>query len=626
MKTSIATVSLSGTLEEKLHAIADVGFYGVEIFENDFLISESSAAEVRLMVADLGLAITLYQPFRDFEGLPAAERQFAFDRAERKFDVMQQMGADMMLVCSNCSPNALGGIDRAADDFSALGERAAARGIRIGYEALAWGRFINDHRDAWEIVRRTNHPNIGLVLDSFHSLARQIPSSSIRSIPKDKIFIVQLADAPAIQLDVLQWSRHLRNMPGQGELPVVDFMLAVAATGYDGVLSLEIFNDRFRGTAPKMIARDGQRSLLALMDSVRRAEMNIPFTVPDMPPRVAVRGVEFVEFATSKAEEPRLVQLLQSMGFQRHGRHKSKAVTVYSQGNIKLVVNAEQKGLAHSSFVTHGTSAYAVGLKVADADATLERARILGAQRFVQPPGPGETELPAIRGVGGGLLYFLDSRPDHAHIWDNEFALESTTDSGTGLDVVDHVAQTMDYDEMLSWILFYASIFDVRKTSPVDISDPGGLVRSQVIESITPGFRLTLNGAENQRTFAGQFVAGNFGPSVQHIAFTTPDIFKTARALQGNGFSFLEISSNYYDDLRARFGKTITNIEQLRAYNILYDRDERGEYFQLYSPVFGNGFFLEVVQRVSGYAGYGAPNAIFRIAAQRRLLSRPFPG
>jgi 4-hydroxyphenylpyruvate dioxygenase len=460
MKTSIATVSLSGTLEEKLQAVAEAGFYGVEIFENDFLISEASAADIRRMTAGLGLVITLYQPFRDFEGLPDAERSLAFDRAERKFDVMQQMGADMMLVCSNCSPNALGGIDRAADDFAALGERAGARGIRIGYEALAWGRFINDHRDAWEIVRRANHPNIGLVLDSFHSLARQIPSDSIRSIPKDKIFIVQLADAPAIQLDVLQWSRHLRNMPGQGELPVVDFMLAVAASGYEGVLSLEIFNDRFRGAEPRMIARDGQRSLLALMDSVRRAEPSIPYTVPNMPPRVAVRGVEFVEFATNEAEQPTLVQFLQSMGFHLRGQHKSKAVTVYGQGGIKLVVNTEQKGLAHSSVVAHGTSAYAIGLKVADAAATLERARILGAERFDQKPGPSETELPAIRGVGGGLLYFLDDRPEHARIWENEFDLEPAANgTGTGLELVDHIAQTMDYDDMLSWLLFYASIF-----------------------------------------------------------------------------------------------------------------------------------------------------------------------
>jgi 4-hydroxyphenylpyruvate dioxygenase len=181
----------------------------------------------------------------------------------------------------------------------------------------------------------------------------------------------------------------------------------------------------------------------------------------------------------------------------------------------------------------------------------------------------------------------------------------------------------MDYDEMLSGILFYTSIFDVRKTSALDISDPGGLVRSQ--ESAGRGFRLTLNGAENQRTLAGQFVAGNFGPSVQNIASATSDIFKTAHALQANDFSFLQISPNYYHDLRARFGDAVADVERLRAYNILYDRDEQGEFFRLYSPVLGNGFFLEVVQRTPGYASYGAPNAIFRIAAQRRLFSGPAP-
>src|SRR3546814_10133852 len=89
-----------------------------------------------------------------------------------------------MLICSNVSPLALGGIDRAAEDFHELGERAAKRGLRVGYEALAWGRHINDHRDAWEIVRRADHANIGLILDSFHTLARKIDVHSIRAIPK----------------------------------------------------------------------------------------------------------------------------------------------------------------------------------------------------------------------------------------------------------------------------------------------------------------------------------------------------------------------------------------------------------------------------------------------------------
>ena len=152
-KRSIATVSLSGALDEKLRAIAEAGFDAVEIFENDLLSFSGSPRDVGAMCRDLGLEICAFQPFRDFEGMPEPQRGRNFARAERKFDLMQELQTDLMLICSNISPVSLGGIDRAALDFRELGERAAARGLRVGYEALAWGRHVNDYRDAWEIVR-----------------------------------------------------------------------------------------------------------------------------------------------------------------------------------------------------------------------------------------------------------------------------------------------------------------------------------------------------------------------------------------------------------------------------------------------------------------------------------------
>ena len=264
MKTSIATVSLSGDLADKIAAIARAGFDGVEIFEQDFIAFDHSPREVGRMVADAGLEVTLFQPFRDFEGLPEPFRAKAFDRAMRKFDVMADLGTDLVLVCSSGSPHALGGVDRCSADLHELGERAGARGLRVGYEALAWGRFVNDHRDAWEIVRRAAHPNVGLILDSFHTLSRGLDPDSIRSIPADKIFFVQLADAPKLQMDLLSWSRHYRNMPGQGDLAVGAFVDAVRATGYDGYLSLEIFNDLFRAASAEAVAVDGHRSLILM--------------------------------------------------------------------------------------------------------------------------------------------------------------------------------------------------------------------------------------------------------------------------------------------------------------------------------------------------------------------------
>jgi len=259
MIRSIATVSIGGALDEKLRVIAAAGFDALEIFENDFTCFDGSASDVATMCADLGLRICALQPFRDFEGMPEPQRRQGFRRIEKKFDLMEELGTDLLLVCSNVSPISLGGIDRAADDFRELGERASARGLRVGFEALAWGRHVNDYRDAWEIVRRANHNSIGVILDSFHTLAPSFPVDPIRAIPGDRIFLVQLADAPQLDLDVLSWSRHFRCFPGQGDLPIRDFMQAIETTGYEGPLSLEIFNDQFRAQSTKAVAIDGMR-------------------------------------------------------------------------------------------------------------------------------------------------------------------------------------------------------------------------------------------------------------------------------------------------------------------------------------------------------------------------------
>src|SRR4029453_3367173 len=144
------------------------------------------------------------------------------------------------------------------------------RDVKVAYEALSWGRHISDYRDAWEIVRRADHPAAGFVLDSFHVLVWEAELRTIRGIPGDRIFLVQMADAPKLQMDYLSWSRHYRCFPGQGELPVGGFMEALQATGYDGLLSHEIFSDRFRATSPRSVAVDGQRSLIFMLDELRR--------------------------------------------------------------------------------------------------------------------------------------------------------------------------------------------------------------------------------------------------------------------------------------------------------------------------------------------------------------------
>lgn len=625
MRTAIATVCLSGTFPEKIEAIAAAQFKGVEIFENDLLSFNGTPADARRMIEGLGLKTITFQPFRDFEGMPESQRSKVFARAERKFDVMEELGCDLLMVCSNVSPESLGGIERAAADFHELGERAAKRGMRVAFEALSWGRHIHDYRDAWEVVRRANHPAVGLVLDSFHVLARGTDLSAIRSIPPDRIFLVQMADAPKLDMDYLSWSRHYRCFPGQGDLPIDAFMDALGATGFDGLLSLEIFNDRFRAGSARSVAIDGQRSLIVMLDELRQRMGSALPDQPILPPKAVCSGVEFVEFAVDERSTAGFEALLSNLGFQKAGRHRSKAVTRWRQGDINIVVNAEKEGFAHSFNIMHGTSVCAMALRVDDAPGTVNRAVTLLDQPFQQPVGPGEMNIPAVRGLGGSLLYFVDHKTGLDRLWDVDFEATDVSDfTGAGLLSVDHVSQSMHYEEMLTWLLFYTSLLQVRKTPVQTVIDPGGVVQSQAIETPDGSLRLILNSSQSHRTLSSRFLSELFGSGVQHIALATNDIMATVLRLMANGIDLLPIPENYYDDLEVRADLSADDVERLRAHNILYDREGGAEYFQVYTKTLDGGFFFEIVERRS-YQGYGAVNAPIRLAAQTRLMTEPAP-
>ena len=613
---SIATVALSGSLDEKLRAIASAGFDAVEIFENDLLTFNGSPRDVGQLCRDLGLSICAFQPFRDFESMPEPQRTRNFARAQHKFDLMQELQTDLLLICSNVSPVSLGGIDRAAADFRALGELAALHGLRVGFEALAWGRHVNDYRDAWEIVRRADHKSIGIILDSFHALAPAFPVTPIQSIPADRIFLVQLADAPKLGLDVLSWSRHFRCFPGQGDLPVGAFMEAIAATGYAGPLSLEIFNDQFRSGSAVRTATDGLRSLILLEDQLAQSPSGAP--AAGLQSKAQSRGVGFIEFAVDEVKARELSALFGQLGFRKTGSHRSKDVERWSQGHIELVINCEPDGFAHSHYITHGPGVCAIAIDVDDAGKTMTRAEALKAHTFYQPVGPGELEIPAIRGVGGSLLYFLEAAGKN---WDTDFVALRSDAVTDRLDAVDHISQSMPYDEMLSWLLFYTGILDLQRLPQMEIADPVGLVQSQALINGNQGLRVILNGSSATRTLSARFINEFFGSGVQHIAFSCTDIFAAVADMRARGADFLKIPDNYYDDIEAKYDLDAATMAALRDNQILYDREGEGEFFQIYTHTFDERSFFEIVQR-RNYQGFGAANAAVRLAAQTRESRR----
>src|SRR3954447_14791563 len=330
-RTSIATVCLSGTLEDRLNAAASAGFDAVEIFENDLLASVSSPEQIRAQVQDLGLTIDLYQPFRDAEGAPPERFATVERRMRAKLDLMARLGADTVLVCSSVAPDTIADDDLAADQLRRLAELAGQRGMRIAYEALAWGRHVSTWQHSWDIVRRADHPALGLCLDSFHVLSRTDAYADIAGLPGDRIFFLQLADAPRLAMDVLQWSRHHRLFPLQGRLDLVGFTRAVLATGYGGPLSLEVFNDVFRQAEPHRTAVDAMRSLLYLQERTGLRSLTPP---------PSLNGIAFAELAVGPDSGPALEGVLASLGFTHTGQHRSKAVQLWQQGSARILLNA----------------------------------------------------------------------------------------------------------------------------------------------------------------------------------------------------------------------------------------------------------------------------------------------
>ena len=627
MQRSIATVSLSGTLPEKLEAIAAAGFDGVEIFENDLLYYAGSPRQVRQMCADLGIAITLFQPFRDFEGCRRDRLQKNLDRAERKFDLMQELGTDLVLVCSNVQADALGDEQVLVDDLRLLAEHAGKRGLRIGYEALAWGRHVNTYQQVWNLVRQADHPALGVILDSFHTLSLKGDPRAIRDIPGDKIFFVQMADAPILAMDVLEWSRHFRCFPGQGEMDMAGFLAPILATGYRGPLSLEIFNDGFRAAPTRQNAADGLRSLLYLEEQTRlRLEQeNTPIEpgVLFTPPAASrYDGVEFLEFAVDEAVGARLGSWLKRLGFAEAGKHRSKEVQLLRQGDINIVLNAEPYSFGHNFFEAHGPSLCATALRVKDQQAALKRATAYRGQPFRGLVGPNECEVPAVRAPDGSLLYLVEQGTAGHTLYDTDFSLDPSVSATGGLRRIDHMALALPAESLDSWVLFYKSLFDFAADDEVVLPDPYGLVKSRALRSQCGTLRLPLNISENRNTAIAHALSSSRGSGVHHIAFDCDDIFSEVARAKLAGVPLLEIPLNYYDDLAARFDFDDEFLSELAYYNVLYDRDAQGgELFHVYTEPFEERFFFEIIQRKGGYSGYGAANVAVRLAAMAKARS-----
>jgi 4-hydroxyphenylpyruvate dioxygenase len=602
----IATVCLSGTLEDKLAAAAAAGFDGIEIFEPDLIASPWSPKELAARCADLGLSIDLYQPFRDLDSTDPDRFARNLRRAERKFDVMSELGTDTVLVCSSVSPDAVADLDRLAEQLAAAAALAAGRGIRIAYEALAWGRHVSTWDRSWDAVRRADSPALGLCLDSFHVLSRAGDPSGFAAVPGDKLFFLQLADAPHMDMDVLQWSRHHRLFPGQGAFDLPAFLDAVLSAGYSGPLSLEVFNDVFRQADPRRAAVDAMRSLLWLEESLALRRPDLGLTAP--PPAPQLAGYAFTELAVDGVSGPQVAGALDVLGFTHTGQHRSKPVQLWEQGQARVLLNASvvRPSAAGTAEVA------ALALESTDPGRSAQRAEWLRAPVLPRTRGATEADLSAIAAPDGSQVFFARTGPDG---WPADFLpTGAVAGTGAGLTGVDHVALTEPFDSFDEAALFYRSVLGLAPEGVTEVAAPFGIVRTRPVTDSGRAVRLALSVSLLRR--------GDWSPGVpapQSIAFATSDIVATARALRAAEAPVLAVPANYHDDLEARVDLDPDLLADLRAWGLFYDEDAHGRYLHLATEVLGSRVFFEVVQRLDGYDGYGMANAPVRMAAHRRL-------
>jgi sugar phosphate isomerase/epimerase/4-hydroxyphenylpyruvate dioxygenase-like putative hemolysin len=597
---TIGTVCLSGTLEDKLTAAAAAGFDGVELAQDDLVASPLAPEQVRQRCADLDLRIDLYQPFHDFEAVPPDVFRANLRRAERKFDLMDRLGVRTLVVCSTLSADAVDDDELAAEQLRVLAEHAGTRGLRIAYEALAWGRFVNTVEHAWRVVRRADHPALGLCLDSFHTLARGTDLTVLRIIPGAKVFALQLADAPPRHTDLAQWSTHHRLFPGQGAFDLAAFARTVLGTGYDGPLSLEVSNDVFRQTDPRRTAIDAMRSLIAVRDRFA--------SEPAFPEPTAHA---FTELAVDDISSPVLAGALTALGFAHTGQHRSKPVQLWEQGEARVLLNTTPRATPGTAEIT------ALGLESPDPAAAAARAERLLAPVLPRGRQRQEAELPSVSTPDGITVLFCRTGASQ-NDWLDDFTPTGARPSGP-LGATDHVSLTQPFDGFDQSTLFYRAVLGLRAQAATEFAAPFGLIRSRAATDPAHRVRITLNAALYRR--------GPWAPAVpepQHVAFHTTDAIAAAKALRAQGAPLLPISENYYDDLDARFELPPQLLADLKAHSVLYDRDEHGEYFHFYTEMLASRVFFEVVQRVGAYDGYGAATSTpVRMAAhrQRRLVA-----
>jgi sugar phosphate isomerase/epimerase len=273
------TITLAGTLEGKLRAVRDAGFTQIMLSARDIVGHPAGEAAAVSAVRQSGLRVTGFQVLRDFEGLSGHLHAYKVEVAKAMLGMCRALGSELLLVCSSSLAHGTGDRALLTRDLRKLAMLAVPLGVRVAYEALSWGKHVNEYPQAWELVQSADRANLGLALDSFHLLATGTQLDSLEDIDPAKIFLVQLADFMWQEVrspeERINTARHFRVFPGEGVhgAEVADLVRRLDEMGYRGDYSFEVFNDDYAQLSLPVVAGRARQSVKWITDRVSRRSL-----------------------------------------------------------------------------------------------------------------------------------------------------------------------------------------------------------------------------------------------------------------------------------------------------------------------------------------------------------------
>lgn len=325
-------------------------------------------------------------------------------------------------------------------------------------------------------------------------------------------------------------------------------------------------------------------------------------------------GFEFVEYASNEPEN--LAKLFEELGFTAIAKHRRKNVTLYRQGDINFILNAEPNGQAKLFTNEHGASANAMAFRVKDAAYALNRAKELGAEVVESTAGPMELSIPALKGIGGSLIYLVDRYGDNGNIYDIDFKFFDEVErhpKGAGLTYIDHLTHNVYQGHMDKWAGFYERLFNFREIRYFDIKGKQTGLKSRALTSPDGAIRIPLNESADNKSQIAEYLRLHNGEGIQHIALGTDDIYAAVEMLRQKGVDFMDTKDTYYERVDERVPGHGEDLARMRENRILIDGEamDKDRPEQLLLQIFTNTvigpLFFEIIQR-KGNEGFGEGN------------------